>query len=354
VSACTGAAAIASAAPPNAGLLPAVNTAGSGVTTRTKVNATQAYDVINKAIDNIFCHPTVAPFISKRLIRSFITSTPSPAYVSRVAAVFNNNGSGVRGDMQAVIRAILLDGEAMQASASAPMNFGKLKEPMLRLSAILRAFNANSASGRYQLHYGLDDVDSGISQGPLQSPTVFNYFHPDFSPPGPVSAGGAVGPEFEITTTTAIASTQNYLGNIVSFSDSSNNNAFNASLIGRYGCNTSLISSASPTTASREHCLFGDLSELYALYADGNAIFDYLNLLLFGGSMNATNKNNLVAKLNEAYPPTAPPVLAGNPPSAAQISTYNTAVTSWQGVKRDRIKGALWLAVHAPEFQIQR
>ena len=354
VSACISALAIASAAPPNAGLLPAINTIGSGVTTRTKVNATQAYDVINKAIDNIFCHPTVGPFISKRLIRSFVTSTPSPAYVSRVAAVFNNNGSGIRGDMQAVLRAILLDSEAAQASAAAPMNFGKLKEPMLRLSAIFRAFNATSASGRYQLQYGLDDVDFGISQGPLQSPTVFNYFHPDFSPPGPVSAGGAVGPEFEITTTTAIASTQNYLGNIVAYSDSSNGNAFNTNLIGRYGCNTSLVSSGNPTTASREHCLFGDLSDLYSLYADANALFDYLNLVLLGGSLNTTNKASLVTALNAAYPSTAPPVLAGNPPTASQISSYNSAVSTWQGVKRDRIKGALWLAVHSPEFQIQR
>ncbi len=354
VSACTSAAALASPASATPGLLPVINTVGSGVTTRTKVNATQAYDVINKAIDNIFCHPSVGPFISKRLIRSFVTSTPSPAYVSRVSAVFNNNGSGVRGDMQAVLRAILLDSEATQASASAPMNFGKLKEPILRLSAIFRAFGAKSASGRYQLQYGLDDVDSGISQGPLQSPTVFNYFHPDFAPPGPVSAGGAIGPEFEITTTTAIASTQNYLGNIVAFSDSSNGNAFNTNLIGRYGCNTSVVSSTNPTTASREHCLFGDLSELYSLSADSNAIFDYLNLVLLGGSLNAANKASLVSALNTAYPATAAPVLLGSPPSAAQISTYNSAVTTWQGVKRDRVKGALWLAVHTPEFQIQR
>ncbi len=354
VSACTSAATLASPAGATPGLLPAINTVGSGVTTRTKVNATQAYDVINKAIDNIFCHPSVGPFISKRLIRSFVTSTPSPAYVSRVAAVFNNNGVGIRGDMQAVLRAILLDSEAVQANVTPPMNFGKLKEPMLRLSAIFRAFNATSASGRYQLQYGLDDVDQGISQGPLQSPTVFNYFHPDFSPPGPVSAGAAVGPEFEITTTTAIASTQNYLGNIVASSDTSNSNAFNANLIGRYGCNTNLASSSNPTTVSREHCLFGDLSELYGLYADGNALFDYLNLVLFGGSLNAANKATLASALNTAYPTTAAPVLLGSPPSASQISAYNSAVSTWQGVRRDRIKGALWLAVHTPEFQIQR
>ena len=356
VAACTSALALASAAAPNAGLLPAINTTGSGVSSRTKVNTTQANATINAAIDNIFCHPNVGPFIAKQLIRFFVTSTPSPAYVARVAAKFNDNGAGTRGDMQAVVRAILFDSEAAQLNVTPPANFGKLKEPMLRLSAIFRAFNATSASGRYQLQQGnLDDIDNGISQGPLQSPTVFNYFHPEYSPPGPVSAGGATGPEFEITTTTAIASTQNFFGNIVAYSDTNNGNAFNTSLVGRYGCNLGLISSPNPTTASRQHCLIGDLSDLYALHADANALFDYLNLVLMGGSLNATNKLALVTALNAAFTLVSPPApLPGNPPSANQISAYNTAVSSWQTYKTSRVKAALWLAVHTPEFQIQR
>jgi uncharacterized protein (DUF1800 family) len=350
---CIDAQAIAAAAPPNAGLLPAINTTGSGVTTRTKVNVAQANDVLNKAIDNVFCHPSVGPFISKHLIRFFVTSTPSAAYVSRVTAAFNNTG-GVRGDMKAVIRAVLLDAEARQAPATAPMNFGKLKEPMLRLSAIFRAFDTRSASGRYQLHYGLDEVETGISQAPLLSPTVFNYFHPEFSPPGPISASNAIGPEFEVTTTTAIASTQNYFGNLVTSNDTSNSNAFNTQLIGRFNCNTTTVSSTDPTAASRQHCLFGDMSDLYALHADSDGLFDYLNLVLMGGTLSATNKASLVTALNTAYPTTARPVLAGNPPTTTQINTYNTDVTNWQVRRRDRVRGALWLAVHLPEFQIQR
>ncbi len=354
VVACASALALASAAS-NAGLLAAINTTGSGVSNRTRVNTTQANATINAAIDNIFCHPNVGPFMAKQLIRFFVTSTPSPAFVARVAAQFDDNGAGVRGDMQAVIRAILLDSEAAQLNVTPPANFGKLKEPMLRLSAIFRAFNATSASGRYQMHYNFDDVDFGISQGPLQSPTVFNYFHPEYSPPGPVSAGGATGPEFEITTTTAIASTQNFFHNIVTNVDTSNNNAFNTSLLGRYGCNLSLISSPNPTTASRQHCLIGDLSDLYALHADANALFDHLNLVLMGGSLNAANKAPLVTALNSAFTLVAPPPpLAGNPPSASQISTYNTAVSNWQQYKTNRVKAALSLAVHTPEFQIQR
>ena len=337
-------------------LLPAINTTGSGVTTRTKVNAAQANDVINKAIDNIFCHPSVGPFISKHLIRFFVTSTPTPQYVTRVTAAFNNTG-GVRGDMKAVMRAVLLDSEAMQTGVTPPMSFGKLKEPMLRLSAIFRGFNATSASGRYQLHYGLDEVEYGISQAPLQSPTVFNYFHPEFSPPGPVANNNAIGPEFELTTTTAIASTQNIFGNIVTSNDTGASNSFNTNLIGRYNCNVNVSSNTDPSGSSRQHCLLGDMSELFSLHADSNALFDYLNLVLLGGSLNTSNKSSLVTALDAAYPTTATPVLQStppNPPTSTQISTYNTAVNTWQDRKRNRVRGALWLAVHLPEFQIQR
>ena len=346
----------AAAVSPANQLLAAIDTTSSGVTTRTKVNVVQANATINKAIDNIFCHPNVGPFIGKSLIRFFVTSTPTPAYVSRVAAAFNNTGD-VRGDMKAVMRAILLDPEATQASATAPMTFGKLKEPMLRLSAIFRAFNTRASSGRYQLHYGLDDVEFGISQAPLSSPTVFNYFHPEFSPPGPISAMSAIGPEFEITTTTAIAATQNYFGNLVTSTDTSNNNLFTTNLIGRFNCNTSVLTSTDPTASTRGNCLLGDMSELYALYDDAGGIFDYLNLVLMGGTLNATNKANLVTALDTAFAGTSQktrPVLQGAIPNATQITAYNNQVNSWQNYKRDRVRGALWLAVHLPEFQIQR
>ncbi len=125
-------------------ILPAIDTTGSGVTTGTRVNATQANATIASAIDNIFCHPNVGPFISKHLIRFFVTSTPSDAYVGRVTAAFNNNWPAIRGDMRATIRAMLTDVEAVinptGAATVASMKVGKLKEPILRLSAILRAF----------------------------------------------------------------------------------------------------------------------------------------------------------------------------------------------------------------------
>ena len=146
------------------------------------------------ALDNIFNHPNVGPFMAIRLIQRLTTSNPSPAYVRRVAEVFNNNGSGVRGDLGAVVRAILLDPEAVPSAASAVD--GKLKEPLLRLTQLYRVYDATSISGRYPL--GAAYIIFG--QGPLQSPSVFNFFSPFYAPPGEVRDGGLVAPELEIAT----------------------------------------------------------------------------------------------------------------------------------------------------------
>ena len=146
------------------------------------------------ALDNIFEHPNVGPFLAIRLIQRLVTSNPSPGYVRRVATVFNNNGSGVRGDLGAVVKAILLDPEARPDLA---MEIdGKIKEPLLRLTQLFRAYNATSISGRYPL------VASYIlfAQGPLQSPSVFNFFSPFYAPPGEIRDSGLVAPELGIAT----------------------------------------------------------------------------------------------------------------------------------------------------------
>ncbi len=149
---------------------------------------------LRDALDNIFNHPNVGPFIATRLIQRLVTSNPSPAYVARVAGVFNNNGSGVRGDLAAVVKAILLDSEARPAT---PQEFsGKLKEPLLRLTQLWRAYDAASASGRYPLNY----IYVIFGQGPLQSPSVFNFFSPFYAPPGEISDKGLVAPELAIAT----------------------------------------------------------------------------------------------------------------------------------------------------------
>ena len=149
---------------------------------------------LDDALDNIFEHPNVGPFLAIRLIQRLVTSNPSPGYVRRVATVFNNNGSGVRGDLGAVVKAILLDPEARPDLA---MEIdGKMKEPLLRLTQLFRAYNATSISGRYPL------VASYIlfAQGPLQSPSVFNFFSPFYAPPGEIRDSGLVAPELGIAT----------------------------------------------------------------------------------------------------------------------------------------------------------
>ena len=149
---------------------------------------------LSDALDNIFSHPNVGPFIAIRLIQRLVTSNPSPGYVRRVAEVFNNNGSGVRGDLGAVVKAILLDDEARPAMA---MEIdGKLKEPLLRLTQLWKAYNATSNSGRFPLNaaYIL------FGQGPLQSPSVFNFFSPFYAPPGEIRDNSLVAPELEIAT----------------------------------------------------------------------------------------------------------------------------------------------------------
>ena len=100
-------------------------------------------------LDALFTHPNTAPFISKQLIQRLVTSNPSPAYVYRVAQKFVNNGSGTRGDLAAVVRAILTDHEARSPVVAASSSYGKLKEPLLRLTGLLRSFNASSTSGRF-------------------------------------------------------------------------------------------------------------------------------------------------------------------------------------------------------------
>jgi len=149
---------------------------------------------LDDALDSIFSHPNVGPFIAIRLIQRLVASNPSPAYVDRIANVFNNNGSGIRGDLGAVVKAILLDPEARP---DMPMEIdGKLKEPLLRVTQLWRAYNAVSNSGGYPL------VASYIlfGQGPLQASHVFNFFSPFFAPPGEISNASLVAPELQIAT----------------------------------------------------------------------------------------------------------------------------------------------------------
>jgi uncharacterized protein (DUF1800 family) len=159
------------------------------------------------AMQNIFNHPNVGPFISKQLIEHLVTSNPSPAYVSRVAAVFNNNGKGVRGDLMAVVSAILLDGEARRGDdpTQAQPNDGHLKEPALYMTHMLRSVNAYSDGA------GLSDYASAMKENPLYPPTVFNFFPPDYV----IQGTTLFGPEFQILNTSTVMARINFVNDLV-------------------------------------------------------------------------------------------------------------------------------------------
>lgn len=164
---------------------------------------------IADALDNLFNHPNVGPFIGRLLIQRLVTSNPSPEYIERVTAAFNDNGQGVRGDMKAVIRAILLDPEARDCALVYDPYHGMLREPITRWTHLCRAFNAFSQRGIYR--NDMDDFYSSTFQRPLGSPSVFNFFQPDYTPIGPIDSAGLVAPEFQITNSVTIVGYANRL-----------------------------------------------------------------------------------------------------------------------------------------------
>jgi len=151
---------------------------------------------IEDAVNHLFNHPNVGPFVSRQLIQRFVKSNPTPDYINRVASVFNNNGSGVRGDLKAVIKAILLDDEARTCEALKDPNHGKLREPTLRFAQLARSFNLISPLNRFWDH-GAGHLE-WTGQMALSAPSVFNFYEPDYQPPGELTFNGLVGPEFKI------------------------------------------------------------------------------------------------------------------------------------------------------------
>ena len=152
------------------------------------------------ALDHLANHPNIAPFICRQLIQRLVTSNPSPTYVARISAVFANNGFGVRGDLRAVIRALLLDPEARDYDQSMDPAHGLVREPYTRYVALARAFGAApadlvSSGGRYR---GFGGLDADLLQRPLSAPSVFNFYSPFYQPPGPLTDSALVAPELQI------------------------------------------------------------------------------------------------------------------------------------------------------------
>jgi uncharacterized protein (DUF1800 family) len=221
---------------------------------------------LSDALDNIFNHPNVGPFLAIRLIQRLVTSNPSPGYVDRVANVFNDNGSGVRGDLGAVIRAILMDDEARP---NMPMELdGKVKEPILRLTQLWRTYNATSRSGRYPIIFAY----IVFGQGPLQSPSVFNFFSPFYAPPGEIRNNGLVAPELEIATEYQNTFISNYMFFLTFVNNSENANP---------GDDDVLI----------------DISEELAIASDIDGLIDLVAGKLLGGEISDALRTEIAGML---------------------------------------------------------
>ncbi len=166
---------------------------------------------LKTALDALFNHANVGPFFSKQMIQRLVTSNPSTAYVDRVAKVFNNNGSGTRGDLRAVFKAILLDDEAMNASGLTAPTFGKVREPILRFVQWGRTFGAASTSGNWRIG-NLSDLVSGLGQSALRSPSVFNFFRPGYVPANTaIATNSLVAPEFQLINESSTPGYVNYM-----------------------------------------------------------------------------------------------------------------------------------------------
>jgi uncharacterized protein (DUF1800 family) len=216
------------------------------------------------ALDAIFAHPNVPPFVSKQLIQRLVTSNPSAGYVSRISAVFANNGSGVRGDLKAVVRAILLDDEARNPAFTGTASFGKLREPIMRLTGWARAFNANSASGAWAIG-DTSSTSNRLGESPGRSQSVFNFFRPGYTPPNSaIAAAGLVAPEFQITSEPSVIAYVNYMQALVL--------AGSGDFQANYG-------------------------DMVALAGDSGALLDEVDILL-GAQLSAATKTNIRAAID--------------------------------------------------------
>ncbi|MBS0569607.1 MAG: DUF1800 family protein [Proteobacteria bacterium] len=298
------------------------------------------------ALDNIFNHPNVAPFIAKQLIMRLVTSNPTPAYVARVAKIFNDNRASST-QLQAVVQAILLDPEARYGQFHNPESFGKLREPLLTLTHFWRAMGAqhkcgnniaatgNSSASLYAnqpyRYAGYGTAWStgqsyawgvGVHQAALDAPTVFNFFKPSFVPSGEMSTRGMVGPEFQIATDSIVAST--------------NNTFASYALYGNYD----LAATCDPSDD------FGDVMVNYAQdkalagSANGGSadpsdrLVDAYNIRFMSGQMSPFMRDQLVSYLNTID------------------STWDRPNgTDWRLL---RVYRALYLVLTSPEYMVQK
>ncbi len=256
-----------------------------------------ALDSLNRALDTLFNHPNMPPFVCRQLIQRLVTSNPSPAYVNRVANAFINNGSGVRGDMKAVIRQILLDDEARNPFISTTIAFGKLREPVVRFLNWARGWAATSASGAWNIG-DLSSAANGLGQSPMHSPSVFNFFRPGYVPTNSdLGKYNLNGPEFQITNESTVSGYVNFMQRAVS---------------------GQILTDLKPN--------YGTLT---AIAANSGALLDEINLVLAAGELSAGTLTTLKAAIDT-------------------ISADNDTG------KLNRVYAALTLVLASPEYIVQK
>lgn len=248
------------------------------------------------ALDTLFNHPNVGPFIGRELIQRLVTSNPSPAYIGRVTAAFNNNGQGVRGDMKAVITAVLADPDAMTIPTS--NTAGKLREPVLRLSNWMRAFHVNSTSGSFKLT-SLDNTLSSLGQTPMRSPSVFNFYRPEFQPPNTtIATANLYAPEMQITEETSVVGYLNFMRDV--------------------------IPNGTGTGTPRD--IKANYAQAISLAGNPGLLVDYVNLLLTQGQMSSTLRGQILT------------AISSNPTNSASNKVYL----------------AVFLTMASPEYLVQK
>ncbi|AMM24915.1 DUF1800 domain-containing protein [Variovorax sp. PAMC 28711] len=264
--------------------------------------STPGAQALKIALDTLVAHPNTAPFICKQVIQRLVTSNPSPAYVARVAAVFVDNGAGVRGDMKSVFAAVLLDNEARSPAGLTDANFGRLREPMLRFVQWGRTFGIQSTLDTWGIGARSDAGNNGLGQSPLRSPSVFNFFRPGYVPPSTaMAAARLVAPEFQLVNETSVGGYLNFMQNILQ------NGFNNKDVVATYTVEKTLV-------------------------LDPPALVARLNLLMTGNELSAATVALIVGALVQ------PAVTAGSP----------------DGVKLNRVTAAVLLVLASAEYLIQK
>ncbi len=245
-----------------------------------------------RAIDSVFGHPNVGPFLAKQLIQKLVTGNPAPYYVRRVAAVFDDNGAGVRGDLKAVVRALLLD-PAARGAVKDDADYGRLREPVQYVVAVARALDAVSDGVFFRAQTG------AMGQPLFAAPSVFNYYPPDYVVPGTT----ILGPEFALQNTSTALARINYVNALA------------------FGPEIKPDPSVAGATGTQL-----DWSPLAALAGNPDALVTRLDTLLLHGTLSAAARQAVV-----------------NAVSAVPAANALT-----------RAKTAFYLVASSPQYQVER